>query len=227
MRARRPGAGRAGADLRARQIVRARPAPRISPLARAASFAGFVFVPETPRCIDALEAAAASRTGARCGHARRSACFATRRARSSPMRRRRCASTRCSCTAREDADYVAALRRDLPAGLRNLDSARASAAIACRSSAATECCSTMAPAAAGRLRLGAGSRVIPSLASAHRRRRDRPAQCRAPRAALGAFAIDVGSAVDERPGSQVAGQDRGACSTRLRPAARQELAQCA
>ena len=110
---RRSGAGRAGTNLRPHQIVRFESSGADVRAARPAAFAGFVFVPGSPRRVTAAGSGAAGRNGAKVGHAngRR----IPRCAVGDGVRRSRADRPARGATAwAEDAEYVRTLRRELP-----------------------------------------------------------------------------------------------------------------
>ena len=125
---------------------------------------------------------------------------------------------------REDAEYVRALRRELPADVRDLDGARASGASRWRGRGGDRLLFDNGDGGSGRsVRLVADRAAIPSSPTASSPAGSAPHNARAAQR-LGAYAIDVGSAVDAAARAQVAGEDRGACSTRC---ARRRASGCA
>ena len=191
--------------------------------ARPAVFAGFVFVPGSPRHVTAHEAAPLA------GTARRSGMLPVGIFRDAPLRVVADIATLMNLHGvqlhgREDYEYVRALRRELPAA-----------------------CEIWTALGVGREPLvsrggdrlvfdnangGSGRSFDWSLVTGHRELARGivaggigPANARHA-AALGAYAIDVGSAVDERPGRKSADKI-AALFNALRPTSRQRLATCA
>ncbi len=200
-----------GADLRA---------------ARPAAFAGFVFVPGSPRHVTAQRSGAAGRSRAQVRHA-------------AGRRVPRCAAAHASPTSptllnlhavqlhgHEDVEYVRALRRELPPACE-IWTALSVGREPLASRGGDRLLFDNGDGGSGRqLRLGAGR--APSRAC---RRRWSPAgsapQMRAPRSALGAYAIDVGSA--RRRAARAASRPRRSrrCSTRCGRTSRERLRACA
>jgi indole-3-glycerol phosphate synthase/phosphoribosylanthranilate isomerase len=190
--------------------------------ARPAAFAGFVFVPGSPRLVTAIEAAPLA------GVARRSGMLPVGVFRDAPLRTVADVATLTNLHAvqlhgHEDVEYVAALRRELPA------------------------CEIWTALSVGREPLVArgGDRLVfdnadggsgrPFDWSEVRRHRDLSRalvaggiDARNARAAqrLGAYAIDVGSAMDLHPGKKSPGKI-AALFDALRPASRERLRACA
>ena len=192
--------------------------------ARPAACAGFVFVPGSPRHVTADEAAPLA------GTVRRSGMLPVGVFRDAPLRTLVDVATLLNLHAvqlhgNEDLDYVRSLRRELPEG-----------------------CEVWTAVSVGREPLtgrGGGDRIVFDNADGGSGRsfdwaliKDHPELPRAlvaggigphnARAAmvLGAYMIDVGSAVDEAPGRK-SPEKIGALFDALRPASRQRLRECA
>ena len=152
--------------------------------------------------------------------------------RDAPLGRRHATSRHCSnlhavqLHGHEDVEYVATLRRELPAVLRNLDRAQRRARAADRPRRRPPAVRQWPTAAAASAFDWTLVERHPELAARVVAGGIGPHNARAARA-LGAYAIDVGSAVDERPGPQVAGEDRRACSKRFGRPRAGELRACA
>jgi len=187
--------------------------------AASASFAGFVFVPESPRAVSVEQAEQLVGAGPKPVGIFRHASLTT-----VADTANRLSLHAVQLHGREDADYVAGLRRGLPDG-----------------------CEIWGAISVGRDPLGRDGvdRLLFDQGDGGRGRgfdwrlvAEHPELSRAlvaggigphnavAAAALGAFAIDVGSAVDARPGVKSA-EKIAAVFEALRPAARRELAQCA
>jgi indole-3-glycerol phosphate synthase / phosphoribosylanthranilate isomerase len=189
----------------------------------AASFAGFVFVPGSPRHVTADEAAPLA------GHARRSGMLPVGVFRDAPPRTLADLTTLMNLHAvqlhgHEDVEYVRALRRELP-----------------------ETCEIWTAVSVGREPLagrggdrlvfdnadgGSGHAFYWSLVGRHRQLANAvvaggigPHNARAAQR-LGAYAIDVGSALDERPGRKSPDKIASLFEA-LRPGSRERLRACA
>jgi indole-3-glycerol phosphate synthase/phosphoribosylanthranilate isomerase len=190
---------------------------------RAASFAGFVFVPGSPRHVTANEAAPLA------GHARRSGMLPVGVFRDAPLRTLADLATLMNLHAvqlhgHEDVEYVRALRRELP-----------------------QACEIWTAVSVGREPLGGrgGDRLVFdnadggsghafdwSLIGRHRHLAKAvvaggigPHNARAAQR-LGAYAIDVGSALDDRPGRKSPDKIASLFEA-LRPSSRERLRACA
>ena len=182
-----------GADLRA---------------ARPAAFAGFVFVPGSPRHVTAERSRAAGRD---CSPARAccpSACSATRRSARSPTSRRCSILHAVQLHGARGRRLCARAAPRAAAGVRDLDGAERRARAARRAAAATGCCSTMATAAAAGRFDWALVEDHPELRAGRRRRRASARTMRARRARLAPMRSTSARRSIERPGPQVAGEDR-------------------
>jgi indole-3-glycerol phosphate synthase/phosphoribosylanthranilate isomerase len=191
--------------------------------ARPASFAGFVFVPGSPRHVTAEQAAPLA------GSARRSGILPVGVFRDAPLRVVADVATLLNLHAvqlhgHEDVEYIRALRRELHGG-----------------------CEIWTALSVGREPLGGrgGDRLVfdnadggsghsfdwalieghPNLNEALVAGGIGPSNARAARR-LGAYAIDVGSALDQRPGRK-SGEKIAALFETLRPGCRQQLRACA
>ena len=168
--------------------------------AAAAAYAGLVFVPGTPARGDHRPGAGADGDAAEPAVIRRwSACFAM----PSPSCVADVAATHCRwrrCRLHGGDDVVD--------GVRPRDMAGRSAGRSGRASAPTGSCSTTAAAGPARRSTGRDA-SRPELPERAARRRDRARTMPAPRARSAPIAIDVGSAIDDRPGREGSRQDRG------------------
>lgn len=183
-----------------------------------ASFAGFVFVPESPRAVTVEQAFLLIGEGPKPVGIFRNA-FASKVAQTAA----RLSLHAVQLHGREDADYVAALRPSLPDG--------------CEIWGALDARHSLKRDGVDRLLFDHGSggsgrafdwglvKDHPDLPRALIAGGIGPDNAREA-ARLGAYALDVGSAVDARPGVKSADNIRALFET-LRPTARRELAQCA
>ncbi len=189
---------------------------------RAATFAGLVFVESSPRCVTPLQAVPLAAIARHYG-IKAVGIFRDRPAEEVSAVAGQLGLAAVQLHGREDAGYVTGLRRSLPDDCEIWSAVDAGTGIVAR--------------AGDRLLFdngdgGSGQAFDWSRISRHPRLRESvlaggigPANARAA-ARVGAFAIDVGSAVDERPGTKSAGKIAQLFDA-LRPAARQELARCA
>ena len=190
--------------------------------ARPAAFAGFMFVEDSPRYLTAGDAAPLA------GMARRSGVLPVGVFRDAPVRTVTDTATRLSLHAvqlhgREDAEYVRAVRDELPE--------------TCEIWTAVSVDRALMPSRGGDRNLfdngagGSGHRFHWSLIEHHPELPRAlvaggigPGNAAAARA-LGAYAIDVGSALDARPGRK-SPEKIAALFAALRPASREEVRAC-
>jgi indole-3-glycerol phosphate synthase/phosphoribosylanthranilate isomerase len=191
--------------------------------ARPASFAGFIFVPGSPRHVTTDEAAPLA------GSARASGVLPVGVFRDAPVRTVSDAASSLNLHAvqlhgSEDADYVTALRRELP-GTCEIWTALSVGRDQLTSRGGDRLLFDNGEGGSGRSFDWAAIQDHPELPRGIVAGGIGPQNAAAARQ-LGAYAIDVGSAVDHRPGEK-SPEKIAALFDALRPASREELRACA